>query len=130
MTSGISPKNQNKTIMIQINELAREYLYEIGVSQLKVVELNGEHFAYCVDTHQSEYNYTQRKVYLIFTDRERWAGGVLPQVLNDDSISIGEYKYLNEQHPCFENHLKEHHKVEYREAFDCYEYTIITPYDD
>lgn len=60
--------------MIQINELAREYLYEIGVSQLKVVELNGEHFAYCIDTHQSEYNYTQRKVYLIFTDRERWAG--------------------------------------------------------
>ena len=116
--------------MIQINELAREYLYEIGVSQLKVVELNGEHFAYCIDTHQSEYNYTQRKVYLIFTDRERWAGGVLPKVLGDDSISIGEYEYLNEQHPCFENHLKKHHKVEYREAFDCYEYTIITPYDD
>lgn len=116
--------------MIQINELAREYLYEIGVSQLKVVELNGEHFAYCIDTHQSEYNYTQRKVYLIFTDRERWAGGVLPTVLGDDSISIGEYKYLNEQHPCFENYLKKHHKVEYREEFDCYEYTIITPYDD
>lgn len=116
--------------MIQINDLAREYLYEIGVSQLKVVELNGEQFAYCVDTHQSEYDYTQRKVYLIFTDRERWAASVLPQVVGDDSITIGEYSYRYQQNPTLENHLRKHHKVEYREAFDCYEYTIITPYDD
>ena len=80
--------------------------------------------------------YTKKTVYHIHTNNPTWAGSVLPKVLEDDSMPIGEYRLLNQREPSFENSLRKHHQLSFIEdpqdkVFGgYYEYTIIEPWDD
>lgn len=100
----------------------------------KTVFYNG--YVYKIELIYSKNYYGCESVYHIKTDNPKWAASILPKVMEDDSISIGEYKTLNKRNPCFENYLKKHHKVQFIEDLEdkifegYYEYRIITPYDD
>lgn len=80
--------------------------------------------------------YTKKTVFHIKTNNPTWAGSLLPKVIGDDSITVGEYRLLNDRRPSIENSLKKHHSVKFIENAEdkifggYYEYTIIEPYDD
>lgn len=80
--------------------------------------------------------YGNTKIFHIRTNNPTWAASVLPKVLGDDSMTIGEFRLLNKRKPCIENSLKTYHSVEFVDDTSgkvfggYYKYTIRKPYDD
>lgn len=80
--------------------------------------------------------YGNTKIYHIRTNNPVWAGSILPKVMEDNSLTIGEYRLLNKRQPSVENSFKKYHTVKFVEDTSdkifngYYVYTINTPYDD
>ncbi len=76
--------------------------------------------------------YTQKHVYHIHTEQENYseAKKAIHSIMNDGTISKGEYLMINKRNPSFENHLKEYFEFSFDEDKNVYVYTKVTPYDD
>jgi hypothetical protein len=94
------------------------------------IDDNGYDYFHCKDVSRSTSEYTRKTIILVFTNNPKWCGGLLSTVVGDNTISKGEKDYKYKQNPNMINALTPYHTIKYNDELDCYEYTIIHPYDD
>lgn len=103
-------------------------------SQIKpeIYDLNGKLYIIFYRRDLSNSRYTKHKIYDVLTQEDNWHNCQkgIAECLEDTSITIGEYKMLNNTQPSMSNYLKKYHKMENVEDTDVMRYTIIEPYDD
>lgn len=80
----------------------------------------------------SNWDYTKHFVYDVLTQEDSWGKcrKGIAACLNDTSMTIGQYRALNDAQPSFANYLHKYHKMENIDGTDIMRYTIIVPYDD
>jgi len=102
--------------------------------EIKTIEQDGYiyHISYdnIASISKSSVGYTKYSVYRVRTNNPKWCGGILPEIINDDSISKACRDFLYQKNPSLDIQLRRYHTVVYDDSSDCYVYTIITPYDD
>lgn len=115
-----------------ISDVAMDYILQnCGKTITWCVEKeSGYDYFYCKDVSRCTPYYTRRTVFLIFTNNPKWCAKILPSIIGDDTISKGVHDYKYKQSPTIANALTPYHTVTYNELLDCYEYTIVHPYDD
>lgn len=111
-----------------------------------LIEFEGNHYLviHLYSTHQ----YTQKRVYHILTDNQKYCGNIINIIAGYTEI-LPKWKRdeIYNQHPCFENYLTPYYEVEFVENkdYECYDFsdlqfpvdtdsyyvlTITYPYDD
>jgi hypothetical protein len=80
----------------------------------------------------SQMTYTQSRVYHIFSDEESYpkAHKEIAAIMQDGSITVGEYKYNYSKNPTFSNYLRKYHEFSWDEELGCYVYILHIPYED
>ena len=97
-----------------------------------VYEINSTQYIVEFRKDLSSLEYSKSLIYHIFTDEESYpkAHKEIRAIMNDNSITIGEYKFINSKNPSLENHLKKYHEFSWNDELECYVYILHIPYDD
>lgn len=113
-----------------VSDAAMEYITKNCTTVQYCTDGNGYDYFHCLDKNRSTPFYTSEKVILVFTNNPKWCASLLSSIVGDNTISKGEKDYKYKQNPNMMNALTPYHTIKYNDELDCYEYTIVHPYDD
>lgn len=113
-----------------ISDVAMDYMLQNCSKVLWSIDEKGFDYFHCKDISRSTSEYTRKTIILVFTNNPKWCGGLLSTIVGDNTISKGVRDYRYQQEPTIMNALIPYHTVKYNDELDCYEYTIVYPYDD
>ena len=98
----------------------------------ELYDLDGKLYVIFYRRDLSNWDYTKHFVYDVLTQEDSWGKCQkgIQQCLCDKSITVGQYRAINDAQPSFANYLRKYHKMENVEGTDVMRYTIVEPYDD
>ena len=118
------------TMRQTVSDVAMDYILQnCGKIQWSIDNKEYDYF-HCKDISRSTSEYTRKTIILVFTNNPKWCASLLPLVVGDNTISKGEHDYRYQQNPTILNALTPYHIIKFNDELDCYEYTIVQPYDD
>jgi hypothetical protein len=113
-----------------VSDVAMEYIIKNCTTIHWCTDEKGYDYFHCLDKNRSTPFYTAKKVILVFTNNPKWCANLLSLIVGDNTISKGVHDYRYQQEPTIMNALTSYHTIKYNDELDCYEYTIVYPYDD
>ena len=113
-----------------VSDVAMDYMLQNCSKVQWSIDEKGFDYFHCKDISRSTCKYTGKTIILVFTNNPKWCANLLPLIVGDNTIYKGVRDYRYQQEPTIMNALTPYHTIKYNDELDCYEYTIVYPYDD